>query len=245
MREVDEALQKDELQQFLAKWGKLLLIGVLTLLAGLAAYLFLYRDRNVAASAEQGEQLTLALDQYEAGNLAAADKQAAALAKDAVPGYKAAALMLRADIALKQSKSDDAVKILASVSKDQTLPQPYRDLATVREVAIRFDQMPAGDVVARLKPLATPGSPWFGSAGEMLGVAYMKQGKNDLAGPLFAAVAKDETAPPTLRRRVRQLAGLLGKDSITDAEKTAAGTDIDGPAASPAPVAAPAQAPAQ
>jgi hypothetical protein len=73
-------------------------------------------------------------------------------------------------------------------------------------------------VVDRLKPLAVPGNPWFGSAGELVGMAYLRQGKNDLAGPLFAAIAKDESVPASLRSRTRQLAGLLGYDAVVDVD---------------------------
>ena len=77
-------------------------------------------------------------------------------------------------------------------------------------------------MVDRLKPLATPGNPWFGSAGELVAMAYLKQGKKDLAGPLFAAIAKDEDVPQSLRSRTRQLAGLLGYDAVVDVDKTMA-----------------------
>ena len=73
------------------------------------------------------------------------------------------------------------------------------------------------EVIAKLKSLAVPGNPWFASAGELVGIAYIKQGHNDLAGPLFAAIAKDKDAPESLRSRGRQMAGLLGVDAIDDA----------------------------
>ena len=75
---------------------------------------------------------------------------------------------------------------------------------------------------SRLKALAVPGNPWFGSAGELVGMAYLKQGKPDLAGPLFASISRDKDTPETLRRRARQLAGLLGVDAIDDVAKAAA-----------------------
>ena len=69
-------------------------------------------------------------------------------------------------------------------------------------------------IVARLKPLAVPGNPWFGSAGEMVAVAYMNMNKPDLAGATFAAMARDEQVPSTIRSRVVQLAGILGIDAL-------------------------------
>jgi len=61
-----------------------------------------------------------------------------------------------------------------------------------------------------------PGNPWFGSAGELVAMAYLRQNKPDLAGPLFAALAKDKTVPDSIRQRARQMAGALGVDAVDD-----------------------------
>jgi len=99
--------------------------------------------------------------------------------------------------------------------------------------------LPPQQIIDRLKPLATPGNPWFGSAGEMVGMAYLKQNKRNLAGPLFAAIAKDEDVPQTLRSRARQLAGLLGYDAVTDVDETMSELRQEDQAANaPAPAAA-------
>ena len=55
-----------------------------------------------------------------------------------------------------------------------------------------FDTLAPQKIVDRLKPLSKPGHPWFGSAGEMTAIAYMKMGKDNLAGPIFAQIAKQE-----------------------------------------------------
>ena len=90
--------------------------------------------------------------------------------------------------------------------------------ALIREVAIRFDALPPQQVVDKLKPLSVPGNPWFGSAGELSGMALLKLGKPDLAGAMFVAVASDKDVPASLRTRMRQIAGQLGyevSDSAT------------------------------
>jgi hypothetical protein len=68
-------------------------------------------------------------------------------------------------------------------------------------------------VIARLEPLAKPGEPWFGSAGEMTALALIKQGKKQEAGQLFATIAKDNGVPETIRTRAVQVAGTLGVDA--------------------------------
>jgi hypothetical protein len=69
------------------------------------------------------------------------------------------------------------------------------------------------DVIARLQPLAKPGTPWFGTAGELTAMAYIKQGHKDEAGRLFAAIAADKQVPETIRSRAIQIAGTLGVDA--------------------------------
>lgn len=215
LREVDEALRQEEMKDAARRYGVLAAIGAVAILVGLAGYLW-WDSAQKSGASERGEQLTMALDQVEHGHLSKGDQALVPLAAGSADGTRAAAMLMRAGIALEQKKPDVAAKLFAQVSADSRAPQPYRDLATVREMAVKFDSVPPQQVIARLKPLAVPGNPWLGSAGELLGMAYLKQGRKDLAGPLFASIARDKTAPDSLRARARQMAGLLGVDAIDD-----------------------------
>lgn len=222
LREVDEALREQEVVDAVKRYGRMVAVGIVVLLVALAGYWW-WDHSQKTAQGDRGEQFTLALDQVEAGKLDAAQTALTPLATSGADGAKAVAQLMQAGILAQQGKAAEAQKRYAAVAADAAAPQPYRDLATLREVAAGFDAMPADQVVARLKPLAIPGKPYFGSAGELLGVAYMKQGRNDLAGPLFASIARDKTVPETLRRRIRQLAGVLGVDAIDDVNEAANG----------------------
>lgn len=220
LREVDDALRQDEMSGAFKRFGLPMGIGVLAILLGLGGYLWWDGNRKSSAS-ERGEQFTMALDEIEHRQLAEGDKALAALGAGSSPGTRAAANMMRGGVALEQGKRDEAAKLFAQVAADGAAPQPYRDLATIREVAVKFDSLPPQQVIDKLKPLAVPGNAWLGSAGELLGIAYLKQGRNDLAGPLFASIARDKNAPETLRARARQMAGLLGVDAVDDVDKAA------------------------
>jgi hypothetical protein len=219
LREVDDALREDQLRTLIVKRGRPILALVLGGLVGLAGWLW-YVDHKRSVSDKEGETFVTALDQLQAGRSETARQTIAALAKDANPGYRAAAQIAQAGIVQQQGKEADAAKAFAAVAADASLPGPYRDLATVREVAANFDKLPPQTVIDRLKPLAVPGKPWFGSAGELVAQAYLKQNKTEAAGALLASIAKDTSVPDTLRRRTRQLAGQLGIDAVDNVAAT-------------------------
>jgi hypothetical protein len=232
LREVDDALREDQLKTALDRYGKLAAVAVVALLLALGGWLW-WREHQQAVAGEQGEKFTIALDQIEAGQLAPAAAALAPLAGEGPAGARAAAKLMQAGIFAEQGRLADASKLYAAVAGDGDMPQPYRDLATIRQVAIDFDALPPATVIARLKPLAVPGNAWFGSAGELVAAAYLKQGRNDLAGPLFAQIAKDPKVPETLRSRTRQMSGLLGVDAIVDVASAANNSPVAaaGPAA--------------
>lgn len=225
LREVDDALRQDEMEGFFRKFGKPLLAIVVLGLAGFGGYLY-WEHRQKSEAEAQAELVVQALDDMDSSNLEAASKKLGPIARDGnIP-----ARLLEAGIAQQKGDMDAAAKLYAQVAADESVSQPLRDLATVREIAASFEKLPPQTVIDRLKPLAAPGGAWFGVAGEMVAMAYLKQGKPDLAGPVFAGIAKDESLPESLRGRARQLAGLLGVDAVEDviSDKTTANDQAEG-----------------
>lgn len=219
MREVDEALREDQLLMFWKKYGLASIAVVAVGLAGLAGWL-VYQSNVEEAAGVKSEEFITALDAIQRGNLDGAKNALQPLKSAEQKGYKALARLTEAGILQQQNKSDEAAKSFADIAGDESLPQEYRDLALIRQTLIEFDKMAPAKVIERLKPLAVPGGPWFGSAGEMVAIAYMKMNKPELAGPIFAEMAKAEELPPTIRDRAGQMAGLLGIDTVNLEEKS-------------------------
>lgn len=217
LREVDDAVRQDQYADAAQKYGKTALAAAVLGIAAFGGYLYWSGHRD-SAKEKASEALVAAMDQVERGNLASGDAALAPLLADGNGGAKAAAELLKAGIAMEQAKPAEAAAIYDRVAADGGAPQVFRDLATIRAVAARYDTMKPADVVAKLKSLAVPGNPWFGPAGEMVAMAYLDQGKQAEAGALFAAIAKDKDTPESLQARSRQMAGLLGVDAIDDVE---------------------------
>jgi hypothetical protein len=219
LREVDEAVRQDELSVWLRQYGKL---AIAVFVLGLAAFggVLAWRGHSEAQREERSEKLITAFDAMGGGRIAEAKASLPPLVSQGGPAGAASARLALAAIALRENRLTDAYKQYEALIADGGTPRPYRDLATIRLASARFDELKPDEIVARLKPLAKPGNAWFGSAGELLAMAYLKQGKNDLAGPLLSQIAQDDTVPVTIRSRTRQLAGLLGYDAVTDVGQT-------------------------
>jgi hypothetical protein len=216
LREVDDAVRQDQLEGFMARYGKPLFAAIVIALLAFAGWIYWDHTRTKARE-ERAEAYTQALDSLQANNLDAAKAKLVPIADvSASDATVTSARLLLAGIALKQERKADGLKLYRQVVADANAPQVLRDLASVREIAADFDAMKPQDVIDRLKPMAAPGNPWFGPAGELVGMAYLKQNKNDQAGPLFASIAKDENVDEGLRGRARQLAAVLGVDAVDD-----------------------------
>ena len=221
LREVDEAVRQDQLGSVAKRYGWPIAGALVLGLLAFGGWLY-WSDYREGQIERRSEKLIAAFDRLDAGQIQQASGDLAALSEDGSTATAISAKLARAGIALRDNRQTEAVTLYESIASDADAPKPYRDLATIRAVAIQFDKLEPQKVIDRLKPLATPGNPWFGSAGELVAMAYLKQGKKDLAGPLFAAIAKDDAVPETLRSRTRQLAGLLGYDAVVDVDKTLA-----------------------
>jgi len=212
-REVDEELRRDQLTTTWQRYGRWILAGVVLFLAALAGFLY-WKDRQAEQAGQHAENLVAVFDDIQAGRTKAATPKLDQLAKDGGEGYRAAALLTKADLALQQGNDAAALAGFQSVADDEDLPESFRQLALIRRTAVEYDKIDAGTVIQRLKPLAVAGNPWFGSAGEMVALAYLKQQKPQEAARIFAALAKDETLPQSIRSRSVQMAGALGVDAV-------------------------------
>jgi hypothetical protein len=215
-REVDEELRKEQLGNFWKRYGVLAIGAVVLLLGAIGGYLW-WQNRQAEQAGERGEALIAVFDDVQAGKAKEAAAKLDPIIEEGGPGYRAAALLTKADIALQQGNAQAAVATFKQVAEDGEIAQPYRDLALIRQTTAEYDRLPPAEVVRRLQPLAQPGSPWFGSAGELVALAHLKQKQPQRAAPIFAALAKDETLPSSIRSRALQMAGALGVDAVTDA----------------------------
>ncbi len=211
LREVDENLRRDKMSDFAKRYGKWLIVGVVLFLAAIAGWLY-WQDRQKQQAAAQSEDLSAAYMDIGAGKTAQAKQRLQALESADGDVIKALALLTQAALALDANDRAGALAKYKALA-DGDMPAPYQELGLIRATALEFDAIKPEEVIARLQPMAKPGEPWFGTAGEMTAMAYLKQGQKQPAAKMFAAIAADKTVPETLRSRAAQIAGTLGVDA--------------------------------
>lgn len=229
MREVDDAVRQDQVGTVARRYGIAIIAALVLLLAAFGGWL-LWRNFEDNRLEERSEELVLAIDEAEAGSIGVAEQELAALADDAPAAQQTIARLLRAGIAAQQARTGEALALYDEVAADEDAPGPYRDFAAIRAVMSDYDAIAPQQVIDRLGPLAVPGNAWYGSAGELVALAYLQLGREEEAGPLLAAIARDASVPQSLRARTRQLAGLLGYDAIEDVDVALAGLAAQGSA---------------
>lgn len=218
LQEVDEAVRKDRLDNFMQRYGRWVIGAMVAGLLAFGGYLY-WGHRQDISRGEKAEALIAALDKVKAGQPTAATADLKALEGEGNPAYRAAALIEQSNLKAKAGDMKAAAALIAKVAADTKLDRSLRDMALIRQTALEYDTLKPEAVIARLKPIVDakdPASSWFASAAELSAAAYYSQGKYDQAGQLYGRIAKLPDVAKTLQSRSVQMAGMLGVDAVAD-----------------------------
>ncbi|NNL36456.1 MAG: hypothetical protein HKP35_11600, partial [Silicimonas sp.] len=141
------------------------------------------------------------------------DARAEAMAALEAPedaGRRAITLLLRAGTEAELGNQAAAREALDTVAADEALSSEMRDLATLKSVILSSDEVAPEDRIARLSPIAVPGSPYRLLALEQIALAEIETGDTDKALETLTGIAADAGVTQDLRTRVTQLIVALG-----------------------------------
>lgn len=219
LREVDEELRREQIGTFWMRYGRLVVVLVIAALAAFGGYLW-WNAQQEKAIGLTSEKMSAALEDLNQGKVKEAQAALTALSTDKSDGYRGIARLALAAQKLDGGDVAGATAAYDAIAADTALPQPFRDLALIRSTAASFDTIKPERVIVRMKPLAVQGNPWFGSAGELTAIAWLKLNQPKKAGAIFAALAKDGQVPESIRARAVRISGALGIDAAPLPEVT-------------------------
>jgi hypothetical protein len=200
--EVTEEVRRDRLFATFRKYGWIAILIVLGVVG--TAAVFEWRKAQARAAAEAfGDGLLAALEAPTPAD------RAAALTAVAAAGDQAAvrALMVASDPAADRA---GAIAALEGLAADAAASQIYRDLATLRLVALQGTDRPLADRRAALDAIAVPGRTFRTLALEQLAYLDIEAGDAAAAITRLQALTEDQESTQSLRARARQVIVALG-----------------------------------
>lgn len=220
--EVDEDLRADRTKQLLQRYGWLLVLAAVLVIAASGAWqgwkyyqaretarvsaIYLAAMRDADAAAQPGASASVR-DAASAGF--------AQVAHNGSAGYRTLARLRAATLAADAGQRDAALALWDQVAGDREADPLLRDVATLHWGLSLLDA-PSLDgglderIAGRLKTLLDPTNALRTLADEGLGLLAIRQGNPDAARAIFKRLSQDVTAPQGVRGRANGLLAQLG-----------------------------------
>ena len=202
LQEVDEAVRRDELNEWWRRWGTWVVAAAVLVVVAVAGTVGWRKyDSGQRAQAGAVYSATLAkMAQDPAGARADFEKQA----KDATEPYRSLARLMVAELAETPEQQATA---LASVGPALSSTE-LSDLAAVMAAMRSVDAGKADELIAKLEPMAGDSRPFRTSVRELQAMSAARKGDLKRARELWTAIAKDPEAPQGAQQRAQALLNL-------------------------------------
>ncbi len=210
IREVDEEVKREKLQERLKRLGPLIVAGVVVIVAVAGGVVF-WLDQQEKQRVAYSDAFAAAIVMAEEGDQDGAFEAFAALGEQNSGGYKVLAKIRQAALAVEFGDTGTAIGLYRDVAGDRGVADEFRDMATILGGMLEVDDADPAELTARLAPLTEEGNAWRFSARELTAVLAMRQGDTDGAAELLRDLAADPDSPPGVRARASELLAALGQ----------------------------------
>jgi hypothetical protein len=208
IREVDDELRHEQLQQLWKKHGNLAVGGALALVLAVAGWQG-WAAWQTRARAQSGAAFSSAVQTLAQGNRDEAMAQLGKVAAEGSAGYQVLADFKLADIKLAAGDREGAIALYDRVAVGRG-DEIYRDLARLKAAYLQLDGGDPAAIAASVDKLAVESSPWRHSAREIQALAAAKRGDDAKAVELFRKVADAPAAPQGVRARAAEMLAAVG-----------------------------------
>jgi hypothetical protein len=216
--EVREDLRAERAQYMLRRYGLLLVVAAVLVVAGVAGWQVLRwrQGQEAAATAATfidamskvgGPQAGAAVDTPTRDAAAA---EFASVATTGPEGYATLARLREAALRAAANDTDAALKLWDEVGADTKADPLLRDLAALLWAENQVDGGTPEAVESHLATLVAPGNPWRPLAQETQALLALRTGQDGRARDLLKQLTTDRMAPTGVRARAGALLSRLG-----------------------------------
>lgn len=202
--EIDEAVRKDELKEWWARYGTWVVAAVVLVVvvaAGMVGWRQYDQAQRAAASAAYSRALSM-IQSDPAAARAEFDKQAAGAREP----YRSLAGLIAAQ--LLPTHEEQAVALMG-VAPGLSASE-LRDLALVIAGFRGIDTPKADEIMGKLEPLAGADRPFRLSVRELQAMVAVRKGDIKRARELWGEIAKDPAVPQGTAQRASSMLNLYG-----------------------------------
>ncbi|MGE5477810.1 MAG: tetratricopeptide repeat protein [Bacteroidales bacterium] len=208
IREVDEELRHEQLEQLWKKHGNLAVGAAVALVLSVAGWQG-WNTWQTKQRAQSGGQFSAAMQTLQQGNRDQAVAELGKVAAEGTAGYQILADFKLADIKLAAGERDAAIALFDRIANGRG-DDIYRDLARLKAAYLKLDGADPAAAEASVASLAVESSPWRHSAREIQALAAVKRGDTARAAELFGKIADDPAAPQGVRARAAEMLAATG-----------------------------------
>jgi hypothetical protein len=202
--EVDDAVRRDELKEWWARWGTWIISGAVIVVVAVAGVVG-WRQYDASQRAAASAAYTAAVAQI-GQDTAAARAELEKQATSAPEPYRSLAAMIAA-----QLREPVEAQVTALVALAPSLPSSdLADLANVIAAYKSVDGPNAEAMVAKLEPLAGPDRPFRISLMELQALVAARKGDTKKAREIWSEIAKDPAVPQGVAQRAAAMVNLYG-----------------------------------
>ena len=206
--EVDEEIRRDKFSQYWAQYGKVIIAGLVLVVAGTAGFVG-WKQYRMSQQIEYSAQFSAALEQIEAKKDAEAIGALETLAREAGAGYGVLARFREAALKANTGDREGAVAIYQTMADDGSIDALYADLARLYGVMHQLDTGDPEALSKDLAPLLTEDGAWRYSARELAALLALRKGDTEAARKDYTRLADDPKTPSGIRARAAEMLQAL------------------------------------
>jgi hypothetical protein len=205
-REVDEEVRREQLTRLWQRYGTLVILGCVLLVAAVGGWrAYEWWERKKAA--EDGAAFESAMVLSEQGKHTEAQEAFARIAAEGTATYRMLA-RFREAAELAQHDPRAAVAIYDRLAGDAGAGRTLQDLAALRTAMILVDTAPYDEIRQRLEPLTAPDRPFRHSARAMLALSAWKAKEPTAMQRWSEMILADAETPVGTRGQIQMLMAL-------------------------------------
>jgi len=219
--EVSEDLRAERAQKLLQRYGFLLVIAAVLVVAAAAGWqAWRWRQTQareavaasfIAAMGQSSAPLATQTQGPQSPAQAEAARTFAEMAANGPSGYRSLAQLREAALKVRAGDLPSALALWDQVSANEAADPQLRQLADLLWVQHQVDAGDPASVEGRLAPLLAPGNPWRPLALESQALLKLRSGDAKAASTILHELAALPSAPPGVRARANLLLARLGE----------------------------------